>query len=78
MKHFENRTDPNTGERYLQVNKNGVALFSDPLLNKGTAFTLEEREKFGLGGILPPAVSTWFPRPCPPGRSNRSAPTRAT
>ncbi|MHC4408564.1 MAG: NAD-dependent malic enzyme [Planctomycetota bacterium] len=59
MKHFEDRTDPNTGERYLQVNRNGVALFSDPLLNKGTAFTLEEREKFGLGGILPPAVSTW-------------------
>jgi len=34
----------------------GMALLRDPLLNKGTAFTEEEREALGLRGFLPPAV----------------------
>jgi malate dehydrogenase (oxaloacetate-decarboxylating)(NADP+) len=34
----------------------GLALLRDPLLNKGTAFTEEEREALGLRGFLPPAV----------------------
>jgi malic enzyme len=38
--------------------KNGYELLNDPFLNKGTAFTKEEREKYGLIGILPPAVQT--------------------
>lgn len=36
----------------------GTALFHDPLLNKGTAFTEQEREAFGLQGLLPPRVAT--------------------
>lgn len=36
----------------------GPAILHDPLLNKGTAFTLEEREKLGIRGLLPPVVST--------------------
>ncbi|MEE3395709.1 MAG: malolactic enzyme [Succiniclasticum sp.] len=36
--------------------KKGYELLNDPFLNKGTAFTAEERRKFGLVGILPPVV----------------------
>ncbi len=36
----------------------GTALLSDPLRNKGTAFTREERSAQGLDGLLPPAVET--------------------
>src|SRR6516165_5749515 len=32
----------------------GMALLRDPLLNKGTAFTVQERAAFGLRGLLPP------------------------
>jgi malate dehydrogenase (oxaloacetate-decarboxylating)(NADP+) len=36
----------------------GAALLHDPLLNKGTAFTLAERDVLGLRGLLPPHVHT--------------------
>lgn len=55
---FEKRVDPHTGEKYRAVFVRGSALKEDPLLNKGTCFTLEERDAFGLRGILPPAVSS--------------------
>src|ERR1700755_977315 len=34
----------------------GLALLRDPLLNKGTGFTDEERDALGLRGFLPAAV----------------------
>ncbi len=34
----------------------GVALLDDPIRNKGTAFTSEERRQYGLEGLLPHSV----------------------
>ena len=41
----------------LLGNKRGYEVLRDPLLNKGSAFTLAERAKLGLEGILPPQVN---------------------
>jgi malate dehydrogenase (oxaloacetate-decarboxylating) len=36
----------------------GMAVLTTPLLNKGTAFTAEEREALGLTGLLPNVIGT--------------------
>jgi malate dehydrogenase (oxaloacetate-decarboxylating)(NADP+) len=38
--------------------QSGVELLHNPALNKGTAFTKEERDALGLEGLLPPYVAT--------------------
>jgi len=42
----------------MTIMPNGIHLLQDPLLNKGTAFTEEERDRLKLRGLLPPHVST--------------------
>ncbi len=39
--------------RRKKISLSGIALMREPLLNKGTAFTAEERKAFGLDGLLP-------------------------
>jgi len=43
---------------YVETSRSGYHLLNTPLLNKGTAFTEEERDAFDLHGLLPPMVST--------------------
>lgn len=38
--------------------RSGYDLLTDPFLNKGTAFTQDERDAFGLNGLLPPSIGT--------------------
>ena len=41
---------------YIETSLSGYDLINQPMLNKGTAFTDEERDIFGLHGLLPPHV----------------------
>jgi malate dehydrogenase (oxaloacetate-decarboxylating) len=45
------------GDSYVTTAR-GVEVLDTPLLNKGTAFTRQEREALGLEGLLPSAVQT--------------------
>ncbi len=46
------------GDGCYETKARGLAVLNSPLLNKGTAFTAEERNALGLTGLLPPDIST--------------------
>ena len=45
-----------TSDRVLETSLSGFDLINFPMLNKGTAFTEEERTDFSLHGLLPPHI----------------------
>ncbi len=53
--HFQRLSD---GRLRVRTNLTGYALLNDPALTKDSAFTTQERARFGLDGLLPPAVTT--------------------
>jgi malate dehydrogenase (oxaloacetate-decarboxylating) len=57
MQTFAFKTDPLTDEEYLEVYLRGRQVLTDPLLNKGTAFSADERKTLGLDGLLRSCVS---------------------
>src|SRR5574342_404991 len=48
----------NVPDHVIITTLKGKEVLSNPFLNKGTAFTKEEREDLGLDGLLPPRVLT--------------------
>lgn len=42
----------------MKYSKRGMDILTDPMLNKGTAFSKRERDALGLNGLLPPAIFT--------------------
>jgi len=46
------------GNGHYETKARGLAVLNSPLLNKGTAFTAQERKALGLTGLLPPDIST--------------------
>jgi len=57
MRNYRLLPSQSAGRRRLETWVTGSALLDDPMLNRGTAFTLEERRELGLQGLLPSAVT---------------------
>jgi malate dehydrogenase (oxaloacetate-decarboxylating) len=58
MRNYRTRSDLSNGHRRIEPMGTGLTLLNDPMLNRGTAFTKEERAQLGLVGLLPSTMST--------------------
>lgn len=58
MLKYITRIDPKTRKEWIETHLTGKQLMQMPLLNKGTAFTEEERDELKLLGKLPHRVET--------------------
>ncbi len=58
MQTFREITGTASPRKRYEVQLSGPALLHEPFLNKGDAFTPQERATFGLTGLLPEAVTT--------------------
>jgi hypothetical protein len=47
-----------TKKEIFKLKSRGMDVLNDPILNKGTGFTQEERDYLGLNGLLPTHVSS--------------------
>jgi malate dehydrogenase (oxaloacetate-decarboxylating)/malate dehydrogenase (oxaloacetate-decarboxylating)(NADP+) len=57
MLHYKIYKDE-AGNEVVEIDTDGMELLHNPILNKGSAFTTEERKLFRIDGYLPPAIST--------------------
>jgi malate dehydrogenase (oxaloacetate-decarboxylating) len=58
MKQADFRLDTTVRDGVLEISARGRLILVHPMANRGTAFTIEEREGLGLSGLLPSRVTT--------------------
>ena len=46
------------GARSIRIHARGIDVLDNPQINRGTAFTVEERNHLGLTGMLPSTVES--------------------
>jgi malate dehydrogenase (oxaloacetate-decarboxylating)(NADP+) len=70
---------PSTAARQVETDSpRGVALLRDPMLNKGTTFSEDERDMLGLRGLLPAHVLSMEAQAKRVTTNLRQLPTHAT
>jgi malate dehydrogenase (oxaloacetate-decarboxylating) len=58
MKQTDFRLDTTVRDGVLEISARGRLILIHPMANRGTAFTMAEREALGLSGLLPSRVTT--------------------